>query len=138
MNLFRERGTRYAIHRVLEDLTGRTPKIFEPTRPADTGGYGEPRGLAYGVAGGYGSLLLPYQGFVVAYRPTGTGIPNVAGYGLANYGTTSGGPGGYGVASQIQYASLDMIQGAITDDDIYAAIDSVNPAGIIAWTRIQS
>lgn len=137
INLFRERGTRNAIVRVLQDLTGRTPLIFEPLRPADTGGWGQARGLAYGMAGGYGSMLLPYQGFVTAFRPTGSGIPTVGGYGEANYGATSGGPGGYGVGA-IEYASMDMIQGAVTDADIYAAIDSVKPVGTIAWTRIES
>ncbi len=31
-----------------------------------------------------------------------------------------------------------MIDGFITDDEIYAAIDSVKPYGTIAWTHIQS
>lgn len=137
INLFRERATRASIARVLEDLTGRTPRIFEPMNPADTGAYGGPF-IGYGSAGGYGSLLLPFQCFVDAYRPTSTGIPNVGGYGLANYGATNGGPGGYGVASQIEYASLDMIQGAVTDADLYAAVDSVKPAATIIWTRINS
>lgn len=137
INLFRERATRAGIIKVLEDLTGRTPTVFEPMRPADTGCYGGPT-LGYGMAGGYGSMLLPFQCFVDAYRPTSTGIPDVSGYGLANYGATYGGPGGYGVASQIEYASLDMIQGAVTDADIYSAIDAVKPAATIIWTRINS
>jgi hypothetical protein len=58
--------------------------------------------------------------------------------GLANYGATSGGPGGYGVAARLEYASLSMIQGAVTDADIYAAVDSVKPAGTILWARITS
>lgn len=136
INLFRERGTRNSIIKVLQDLTGRTPLIFEPTRPADTGAYGT-NSIGYGVAGGYGSMLLPYQGFVTAFRPTGSGVPNVGGYGLANYGATNGGPGGYGIG-QIEYASLSMVQGTVTDADIYAAIDSVHPEGTIAWTRISS
>lgn len=138
INLFRERATRAGIIKVLEDLTGRTPTVFEPMRPADTGGYGVAQSLAYGLAGGYGSMLLPFQCFVDAYRPASTGIPNVGGYGLANYGATNGGPGGYGVASQIEYASLDMIQGAVTDSDLYQAADSVKPAGTIIWMRISS
>lgn len=134
INLFRERATRWAIIAVLKDLTGRTPLVFEPTRPADTGGYGV-AGAGYGVAGGYGSLLIPYQAFVTAFRPVGTGIPNVAGYG----GTVGGpGPGGYGTSAQVEYASMSMIQGAVTDADICAAIDSVKAAGTAVWTRIQS
>lgn len=84
----------------------------------------------YGVAGAYGSLLLPYQAFVTAYRPIGTGIPYVSGYGSS--------PAGYSVGSRGEYASLSMIQTAVADADIYAAIASVIPAGTIAWTRISN
>lgn len=129
INLFRERATRGGVIKVLQDLTGRTPIVFEPQRPADTGAYSAPNS-GYGVAGGYGSLLLPCQAFVNAFRPTGTGIPLVAGYGIST--------GGYGVASRAELASMDMIQGAVTDADIYAAIDSVKPAGTTLWTRITS
>jgi hypothetical protein len=65
--LFRDRGTRGALIEVLEYLTGRTPVVFEPARPADTRGWGV--ALGYGVAGGWGSLMLPFQSFVTAYRP---------------------------------------------------------------------
>jgi len=129
-NLFRERATRAGVVKVLEDLTGRTPVIFEPSRPADTGGYGVPQSLAYGVIGGYGSMLLPYQAFITAYRPTGSGIPKVAGYGVS--------VGAYSTPSLIQWGSMDMIEGAVTDADIYEAVDSVAPVGTILWTRITS
>lgn len=129
INIFRERGTRAGVAKVLTQLTGRAPTIFEPARPADTGGYGISTS-GYGVAGGYGSLLLPMQSFVTAFRPTGTGIPNVAGYGVST--------AGYGVASQAEYASLSMVQGAITDADIYAAIDNAKPATYVIWARISA
>lgn len=128
VNMFRERATRNAIKLVLEDLTGRTPIIFEPQRPADTGAYGVASSIAYGLVGGYGSLLLDYQAFVTAYRPTGSGIPNVAGYGIST--------GAYNTASQSEWASLSMITGAVTDADIYEAVASVAPAGTILWTNI--
>lgn len=134
--LFRKRGTRAAIITILEELTGRTPWIFEPARPDDTGAYNT-NSLGYGAAGGYGSLQLPYQAFVVAYRQASTGIPSIAGYGEANYGATMGGPGGYGVG-QIEYASKEMIQDDIPDADIYAAIDSVKPAATTIWTRLSN
>ncbi len=127
-SIFRERGTRRAITQVLEQLTGLTPVVFEPARPADTGGYGYACG--YGVAGGYGSLLLPLQGFVIAYRPPGSGIPNVIGYGAS--------AGGYGQASQIEYASLSMIQDTVTDADIYAAVDGVRVEGTTVWVAIAT
>lgn len=152
INIFRERGTRNAITKVLTDLTGRAPVIFEPQRPLDTGAYGAPN-CGYGAAGGYGSLLLPYQAFVKAYRPLGSGIPKVGGYvGLpvqagAGYpmwgafiptlGTTVPGVGGYGIG-QIEYATLSQSTNAVSDADIYAAIDSVKPVASTIWTQINS
>lgn len=129
VNLFRERGTRNAIVRVLTDLTGRAPTIYEPQRPMDTGAYSAPSS-GYGLAGSYGSMLIPYQAFVVAYRQASSGIPNVAGYGIST--------GGYGVASQADYASILQVIGFISDADIYAAIDSVKPAGTTVWTKINA
>lgn len=129
INLFRERATRAGLIKGLQDLTGRTPVVVEPTRPMDTGSYGGPL-IGYGVAGAYGSLLLPFQAFVTAFRPTGSGIPLIAGYGVST--------GGYSQPSRASYASLSMIQGSLTDADIYAAIDSVKPVATIVWTRIRS
>jgi hypothetical protein len=131
--LFRERGTRGAIVSVLQDLTGRTPLVFEPARPADTGGYGslagKGGGVGYSAAGGWGSLLLPFQCFVTVYRPIGSGIAMVNGWG--------GPAGGYGRGT-LEYASLDMVQGQVTDDDIYTAVANVLPAATIGWTRITN
>ncbi|HHW4679688.1 MAG TPA: hypothetical protein ACQGQH_09730 [Xylella sp.] len=59
IHLFRERATRNGLVKVLTDLTGRTPVIFEPQRPLDTGSYGGPL-IGYGQAGGYGSMRLPF------------------------------------------------------------------------------
>ena len=129
INIFRERATRAGLIRVLQDLTGRTPIVVEPTRPMDTGSYGGPL-IGYGVAGAYGSLLLPFQAFVTAFRPTGSGIPLIAGYGIST--------GGYSQPSRASYASMSMIQGSVTDADIYAAIDSVKPVATIVWARISS
>lgn len=129
INLFRERATRAGLIKVLQDLTGRTPTIIEPLRPLDTGVYGGPY-IGYGVAGSYGSMQMPYQAFVIAYRPTGTGIPNIAGYGYST--------GAYNTPSQEEYASLSMIQGAVSDADIYAAADAVKPVGTVIWMRISN
>lgn len=132
-DLLRERGTRHAVRSVLEDLTGRTPAIFEPANTTDTGGYSGSGtgccGMAYGSVGGWGSLSLPFQAFVTAYRPTGAGITSVCGWGDAC--------GGYGTGT-IEYASLDMIAGRVTDTDIYHAIAAVIPAATICWTRISN
>lgn len=129
INMFRERGTHSAVIKILVALTGRAPTIYEPQNPGDTGAYRAPNS-GYGVAGAYGSLLLPAQAFVVAYRPMTSGIPYVAGYGSS--------PAGYGVPSRGEYASMSMVQGAVTDADIYAAIDSVKCEGTIVWTTIKS
>ncbi len=126
-NLFAEKATRRGVIKALEALTGRTPVIFEPARPADTGGYGVACG--YGVAGGYGSLLLPFQAFVTAYRPAGQGIPNVAGYG--------GAPGGYGSPGS-EYASLSQVVGQVLDSDIFQAVSDSAPVGTVLWTKILS
>jgi hypothetical protein len=127
--LFLERGTRSGLIRALQLLTGRTPKVFEPARPADTGAYNT-NTMGYGVAGAYGSLQLNAQAFVVAYRSAGSGIPFIAGYGNPE--------GAYSTPSQTKYATLSEIVGAVTDSDIYAAIDSVKPAGVIVWTRLSN
>ena len=118
--MLRKRGTRQSLVGVLQDLTGLSPIVFEPARSGDTGGYCT-GAVGYAVAGAYGSLSLPYQCFVTAYRPVGVGIPLVAGYG-------SPGP--------LAYANASWIGAHVTDADILAAIVGVLPAGSIAWTRI--
>jgi hypothetical protein len=131
--LFRERGTRGAIVSVLQDLTGRVPVVFEPARPTDTGGYtslnGAGGGIGYCSAGAWGSLALPFQCFITAYRPLGSGIATVFGWGTP--------AGGYGQGT-IEYASLAMVQGQVTDADIYAAVADVLPVAAIGWTRITN
>ncbi|MBU9823205.1 hypothetical protein J1782_25265 [Rahnella sp. BCC 1045] len=84
----------------------------------------------YGLTGGYGSQLIPYQAFVTAYRPSGAGIPFVAGY--------SSTPSGYSIASRGEYASQTMLTGSVTDAQIYAAVASVKMEGTIAWVNILS
>ena len=127
--LLAEKGTRRGLVRTLTALTGRPPRVFEPLRPADTGGY-RVGGAGYGVAGGYGALDAPYQAFVTAYRPVGQGIPDLGGYGAS--------VGGYSAGGQLAYATLSQVQGPVTDADIFAAVSDVIEAGTLAWTQIQS
>jgi len=151
INLFRERATRRGVILVLQQLTGRTPIIIEVQNPGDCGAYEAPN-CGYGAAGHYGSMSLPYQAFVVAYRPSTSGIPSVGGYGVNAAGLSGAGilfdgipiapiitmaPGGYG-SGQIEYGDMDMIMGAVTDADIYAAIASVIMEGTIVWTRLSN
>jgi hypothetical protein len=128
-NLLRERATRKSITQVLTALTGRAPTIVESQRPADCGAYGAPNS-GYGSAGAYGSMLIPYQAFVTAFRPLTSGAPYIAGYGSPS--------SGYGVASRGDYVSLASIVGSVSDADIYAAVDAVKPAATTLWTRISS
>lgn len=58
--LRRERATRAALVAAAEDA-GYSAQVFEPARPADTGAYNMPGGLAWGVAGGWGSLVMPLE-----------------------------------------------------------------------------
>ncbi|MGK3131167.1 hypothetical protein ACCW76_18405 [Pantoea sp. C8B4] len=127
-HLFRECGTRQAIISALKEMTGNTPVLFEPQRPEDTGSYGGPA-LGYGVAGGYGSVKMPYQAFVVVRRPQVSSLPHIAGY-----HTT---PSGYGTPSRGQYVSLNMFRGEMSDAQLYAAVAEVKLEGTIVWVRLQ-
>jgi hypothetical protein len=132
-DLLRERGTRNAIRQALSDLTGREPVIFEPAFSQDTGSYGgghplpiaPGHALAYGVAGGWGSLALPFQVFVTAYRPI-----RPAGAGVTGWGT-----GGYNLGQSV-YSDLQSTRGVVTDADICATVSRVLPVSTVAWTRI--
>jgi hypothetical protein len=66
----RERGTRAGLTAAAADA-GYTITVFEPARPADTGAYGVPGSIAWGVAGGWGSLLMPLECLVTAQPGTG-------------------------------------------------------------------
>ena len=134
---FRPRGTRRALIGLLTQLTGRAPEVFEPANTADSGGYGHQGaasdqiggGVAYGTCGGWGSLNLPYQAFVTAYRPYGNGVARAAGWGEA--------AGGYGGGS-LMYADMDIIQGHLSDAGILSQISQVLPSSVVVWTRISS
>jgi hypothetical protein len=130
-DLLRERATRFAIASVVTDLTGRPPEIFEPARCFDTGGYGvDPTtrgGLAYATVGGWGSLNLPFQCFITAYRPVSAGIASVSGWCCPS--------GGYG-AGEIEYADLSLMEDQLSDAEIYGAISNTLPIGVVGWTKI--
>jgi hypothetical protein len=117
--MLRPRGTRAAVILALTELTGTAPIVFEPALTSDTGGY-TLGGVGYGVAGGYGNLMLPYQAFVTATRPVGGGIAQLAGYGTGGY---------------LAYGNLPAVQ---MDAQIYATVAATTPIGTVAWTRITS
>lgn len=129
--VLRERTTRTSMAQAVLDLTGRLPKVFEPGRCADTGGYGlspgSVGGLGYNTIGGWGNLNLPFQCFITAYRPIGTGIGTVTGWGCSG--------GGYGVGN-VEYANIALMEGTVSDVEILSAISENLPVATIAWTRI--
>ena len=115
--LVREAATRSAVSEGLTDLIGRQPSIFEPANCMDTGCYGASglsspipgTGMAYGQAGGWGSLDLPFQFFITCERSPTPGVGLLAGYSTLN--------GGYG-QGQISYIDLALLPGHVTDTDI--------------------
>lgn len=132
-NLQRLRGTRAALIASLTNLTGRTPKVFEPAYPPDTGGLGS-IGLGWNTIGGWGSLALPYQCFVTAYRPAGGGIANTSGWGTSD---TKFALGGWNTGA-LQYGDASLIEGAVTDAQILATVADCMPAATIAWTALSN
>jgi len=129
--LLRPRATRSALAGQIEDLTGRTPWLFEPMRPADTGCWNSM--LSYGGTGaagfgGWGNLHMPFQMLAVVYRAAAGGVPNASGYG--------DGAGGYGHGA-LEYAPAS-VTGTDADVQTLSAIAAVMPTCGIAWTRITS
>jgi hypothetical protein len=134
--LIHEAATRSAVTENITHQTGFPPQIFEPGNAADTGAYGaaaggsttESLGLAYGTAGGWGTLLLPYQFFVTARRPVNQSVSLLAGYGT--------GLGGYGIGP-IAYADLELFVGNVSDADICRSLARSLPVTATAWVRIS-
>lgn len=86
-----------------------------------------------GGGGGFGSLALPFQCFVTAYRASGGGIASVGGFYLGS----GWGGGGYG-SGALQFGALDMSVGQITDTAILGAITATLPEATIAWTALTN
>jgi hypothetical protein len=131
-NLLIEKATRRGMQLALFNLTGNQPRLFEPRRPADTGGYsgiGSPYGgVGYGVAGGWGNQKCPYQGLIDITLPLGAGIPGVDGY--------NSGAGGWSTASYFAYISLSNAVNPVTDQDVYNTVNAVKVYGTRCWVRI--
>ena len=128
-NLLRQKATRGGIIKLLTDLTGQTPVVFEPWRPLDCGAY-DKNICGYDLAGGWGELDIPYQAFVTAYNPIGFGIPSIAGYGNPE--------GAYDTGSQTEWTDESMVSGLVTDADLYAAVADAKVEGTIVWMQITN
>jgi hypothetical protein len=131
--LLRDRCTRAAIYDVLQELTGRPPIIFEPTNPQDTGCYGllglpELGSGGYCTSGGWGSLNLPFQAFVRAFRMEAAGIAMVNGWG----GSIGAFGGGFSA-----YISSNTNMSSASDSEIYEAVSRTAPVGTIIWLSIE-
>jgi hypothetical protein len=131
--LLRDRCTRAAIYQCLIDVTNNGPVIFEPTSPLDTGCYAQSLSSeyminGYGMAGGWGSLGLPFQAFVKAFRPVVAGISMVSGW-CGDVGAFGGGV--------CAYASGDITLSQVSDAEIYQSISQTAPAGCTIWTLIE-
>jgi len=124
--IFRQRGTKAALVSALADLTSHEPKIFEPTNPQDTGGWGVM--FAFNAAGRWGAQM-PRTVFIDAYEPPGAGIPSLAGLNSPQ--------GGWG-AGAFAFADLKMVTGPVTNQDIYDTIEATRAAGVTAWVSIIS
>lgn len=127
LNLLAPRATRAGLVEAVTNLTGRSPAVFEPLNATDTGGYNV--NVGYGVAGGYGSMSMPYQFLLTVFRPNDLPANHAGGYGV--------GPGGYDSAPMF-YASAAELAGNVSDAEIYATIASVVPTSSIAWTKITN
>ena len=80
-------------------------------------------------AGCLGSLELPFQMFVTAYRQIPTGTPYIGG--LGSYAGALDSP----TLALVGDDTNDVLS---SDAEIYAAINRTKAAGITAWTQIQS
>lgn len=124
--ILREKVTRKAVEDNLEDLTGYRPKVFEPSNPRDTGGYGHV--FAFDAGGGWGTTTMPHQAFVTAYRPLGEGPPNISGFDDA---PGSFGPGRFALQSQ------EALDAGVTDAVIAEAVATSLAAGTVVWLRVR-
>lgn len=142
-NLFSEKATRKGVISALTTITGRTPIVFEPNRPADVAIMGIPTAGAQNYMGiqtslymgpaRMASLAVPYQAFITAFRPQATG----------------GSAGGAFMDAPTQAAlntplaksytnSLSLLTSSATDADIYQAVDQARPVGTIIWLALTN
>lgn len=124
--LFRQGVTRSGMIKLLTDLTGYEPSIFEPASIQDAGAYGFT--LAYGTAGGWGSLSMPMTAFISVRRPASNVAANVGGYNTPMLA--------YGVAGR--YIGPEELIANTTDADILSAIDRARPIGSTIYVSIRN
>lgn len=138
--ILQERVTRAGMISAVTTVTGKVPSVFEPWNTYDTGAYSAPGKLfgqmGYGVGrGGYGSMILTDQVFMLVTRSTFSGVANVSGYG--NYAAGYEVPGIRKLnvgASEYLGPNIDLI--GVTNGVIYQTIVNAKPTGVTVWTAI--
>jgi hypothetical protein len=132
-NLFVPRTARPAMATVLTTLTGRAPIIFEPNNPFDVGAMNAPTSKGYCGVARFGSMAVPFNALISAYRPVVTGqITAGAGFCNAPKLSAMATP-----ASQAYMASLAAQQAAVSDAAIYAAVNATRPAATIVGVSLS-
>jgi len=114
-------ATRGALEALLSASSATPVRIFEPTRPADTGCYCGPA-LGYGCAGGWGSVCLPFQFFVDTSVGQAGGVADIA---------------GYGTGGALSYISGAALPGVVPAELAFEAIARLLPIGTTAWVRFN-
>ncbi len=127
-NMFGPVPTRQGMYNVIYNLTGRVPRIIEPWRPLDCGAYSTAC-AGYGVAGAWGSTLVPYQAFIDVYRANVSTVPGVTGY--------TDPIGGYGVG-YIAYCNVEQMNDQVIDAQILTTINATKVYGTVVWVRLNN
>ena len=141
--LLAERATRAGVISAVTSLTGSQVEVFEPGRPADTGGYAslqEPAdggGRGYNHSGlAYGSLQLPFQCLIKVRRQAETAdLLQVSGYGHPGEMNVRWASGGYNIGA-IEYVTDTFLGDTVTDDDIRNTIIDSMPVNTTAWLSL--
>jgi hypothetical protein len=133
ISLFQQRATRPAMIKVLTQLTGRAPIIFEPSRPLDSGCLGTPLSVGYCGVARMGSIAAPFTALINAYRPQVSGGSAGAAYSNAITHSALATPLSYGYTG-----SLSEETSAATDADIYAAVAATKPIATNIGVAISS
>jgi len=128
-----ERVTLKGMITALTNLTGKAPTIIEPWNTGTCGALDVGTLALYdqngaGGAGFIGDTNLPAQVFMIVHRQVQAGVANVAGLD-SNVAGLDAGP--------LEITDQTMINGALTDADIYATINATRPTGVICWVALQ-
>lgn len=131
VSILQERATRRGMVNILTQLTGRAPLIFEPSRPADCGGYGI-AGCGYGVAGGWSSptySYTAYQCFITVYSPVVSSVAYVAGWNVPEGAWSISG-------TRSSWLNRNSFTNALNAAQIYQAINQTKVEGTVCWVNI--